>query len=242
MPAQFPGAFDSKASAGGADSMRGTSKLAANLAQVREAISDSAVRLIAVTKNATNEQIEEAFELGLSDFGESRLQDALKKRDTLPPLVASQCNWHFIGHLQSNKVKHAVGNFSLIHSVDSIELAREISRIATQKGQTQAILLQVKVVPDDAKSGFTPQSLREAMAEIVALPSIKVEGLMTITPLTDDHNVWKQSFNGLAMLRDELSKTYGPLKELSMGMSDDWREAITCGSTMIRLGRALFSN
>ncbi len=222
--------------------MRGTSKLAANLAQVREAISDSAVRLIAVTKNATNEQIEEAFELGLSDFGESRLQDALKKRDTLPPLVASQCNWHFIGHLQSNKVKHAVGNFSLIHSVDSIELAREISRIATQKGQTQAILLQVKVVPDDAKSGFTPQSLREAMAEIVALPSIKVEGLMTITPLTDDHNVWKQSFNGLAMLRDELSKTYGPLKELSMGMSDDWREAITCGSTMIRLGRALFSN
>lgn len=222
--------------------MRGTSKLAANLAQVREAISDSTVKLIAVTKNATNAQIEEAFELGLSDFGESRLQDALKKRDALPPLVASQSNWHFIGHLQSNKVKHAVGNFSLIHSVDSIELAREISRIATQKGQTQAILLQVKVVPDDSKSGFTPQSLREAMAEIVALPSIKVEGLMTITPLTDDHNIWKQSFNGLAMLRDELSKTYGPLKELSMGMSDDWREAITCGSTMIRLGRALFSN
>lgn len=219
------------------------SKLAGNLAKVREVLNDQAVRLIAVTKHATNDQITEAFSLGLKDFGENRLQDALKKREVLPPLVASQSNWHFIGHLQSNKVKHAVGNFSLIHSVDSLELATEISRIATKKGQTQAILLQVKVVPDDSKSGFTPQRLREVMAEILALPSIKVEGLMTITPLTDDHAIWEQSFNGLAMLRDELSMKYGvPLKELSMGMSDDWQEAITCGSTMIRLGRALFSN
>lgn len=145
--------------------------------------------------------------------------------------------------MQSNKVKQAVGNFSLIHPVDSLELAREISRIATQKGQTQAILLQVKVVPDASKSGFTPQSLKDVMSEILALPSIKVEGLMTITPLTEDSNVWKQSFNGLAILRDELSQKHEiTLKELSMGMSDDWQDAITCGSTMIRLGRALFSS
>lgn len=217
--------------------------MAANLAEVREAISDKAVKLIAVTKHASIEQIEEAFALGLNDFGESRIQDALKKRQVLPPQVASKANWHFIGHLQSNKVKQAVGNFSLIHSVDSLELAREISRIATQKGQTQAILLQVKVVPDASKSGFTPQSLKDVMSEILALPSIKVEGLMTITPLTEDSNVWKQSFNGLAILRDELSQKHEiTLKELSMGMSDDWQDAITCGSTMIRLGRALFSS
>ena len=217
--------------------------MAANLAKVREAIDDQAVRLIAVTKHATNAQIEEAFDLGLSEFGESRIQDALRKREELPPHVALNSNWHFIGHLQSNKVKQAVGNFALIHSVDSISLAEEVSRIAVQKGTTQAILLQVKVVTDNSKSGFTPEELRKNFATILALPAIKIEGLMTITPLTDDANLWQQSFSGLHALRDQINKEFGvSLKELSMGMSDDWREAIICGSTMIRLGRAIFGN
>ena len=217
--------------------------MAANLAKVREAIDDQAVRLIAVTKHATNAQIEEAFSLGVSEFGESRVQDALKKRDELPPHVALNSNWHFIGHLQSNKVKQAVGNFALIHSVDSLSLAEEVSRIACQKGTTQSILLQVKVLPDDSKSGFTKEELCKNLSTILALPSIKVEGLMTITPLTNDAKLWHESFSGLSMLRDQLNREFGiSLKELSMGMSDDWREAIICGSTMIRLGRAIFGN
>jgi pyridoxal phosphate enzyme (YggS family) len=222
---------------------RGNSAVAANLAKVREAIDDQAVRLIAVTKHATNTQIEEAFSLGVSEFGESRIQDALKKRDELPPHVALNSNWHFIGHLQSNKVKQAVGNFALIHSVDSLSLAEEVSRIACQKGTTQSILLQVKILADDSKSGFTKEDLRKNLSTILALPSIKVEGLMTITPLTNDVKLWHESFSGLHSLRDQLNSEFSiSLKELSMGMSDDWREAIICGSTMIRLGRAIFGN
>ncbi len=217
--------------------------MAANLAKVREAIDDQTVRLIAVTKHATNAQIEEAFSLGVSEFGESRIQDALKKRDELPPHVALNSNWHFIGHLQSNKVKQAVGNFALIHSVDSLSLAEEVSRIACQKGTTQSILLQVKILADDSKSGFTKEDLRKNLSTILALPSIKVEGLMTITPLTNDVKLWHESFSGLSSLRDQINREFGiSLKELSMGMSDDWREAIICGSTMIRLGRAIFGN
>lgn len=217
--------------------------MAANLAKVREAIDDQAVRLIAVTKHATNAQIEEVFSLGVSEFGESRIQDALKKRDELPPHVALNSNWHFIGHLQSNKVKQAVGNFALIHSVDSLSLAEEVSRIACQKGTTQSILLQVKILADDSKSGFTKEELRKNLSTILALPSIKVEGLMTITPLTNDVKQWHESFCGLSALRDQLNHEFSiSLKELSMGMSDDWREAIICGSTMIRLGRAIFGN
>jgi len=217
--------------------------VAANLAQVREAIDEQTVRLIAVTKHASNAQIEEAFSLGVCEFGESRIQDALKKRQTLPPHVALNSNWHFIGHLQSNKVKQAVGNFSLIHSVDSLKLALEISNAAAHSGTTQSILLQIKMVPDNSKSGFTPEQLRNSLADILALPCIKVEGLMTISPLTDDVNVWHESFSGLTALRDQLASEFAvPLKELSMGMTNDWREAIVCGSTMIRLGRAIFGN
>jgi len=238
MPDQKPSSSDSTNS-----NSRGNSAVAANLAQVREAIDEQTVRLIAVTKHATNEQIEEAFASGVSEFGESRIQDALKKRQTLPPHVALNSHWHFIGHLQSNKVKQAVGKFSLIHSVDSKSLAEEISRVASATGTTQSILLQVKMVPDDSKSGFTPEQLRQSLAEIIALPSIKIEGLMTISPLTSEAKVWHESFAGLADLRDRLSAEFSlSLKELSMGMSDDWREAIICGSTMIRLGRAIFGN
>ncbi|MBI5172345.1 MAG: YggS family pyridoxal phosphate-dependent enzyme [Candidatus Melainabacteria bacterium] len=221
------------------------SKVAANLAQVREVLNGSElpVKLIAVTKHATIEQIQEVHALGVHDFGESKIQDALRKREQLAPQVVQDCAWHFIGHLQSNKVKQAVGNFALIHSIDSLKLAREVSRIAGERGQIQPLLLQVKLQPDDNKSGFTADQLRDCMSEIIALPSIKVEGLMTISPLTEEAQVWQKSFEGLRNLRDELEKSHGiELKELSMGMSDDWRDAITYGSTMIRLGRAIFGN
>jgi pyridoxal phosphate enzyme (YggS family) len=221
----------------------GISKVAQNLAIVREALADSPVKLIAVTKHATIGQITEAHDLGLADFGENRLQDALKKREELPPGVALNSHWHFIGHLQTNKVKQAVGNFSLIHSVDSFRLAQEIAKAAAQKSIVQNILLQVKIVPDDSKSGFTADELKSVMPDILKLSYIKVDGLMTITPLGADEETTKNSFNGLRTLRDELNSAFGTdLTELSMGMSDDWHQAITCGSTMIRLGRAIFDS
>ena len=217
--------------------------MAQNLAIVRDSLADRSVKLIAVTKHATTSQISEAYDLGVHDFGENRLQDALKKREVLPPQVASQSRWHFIGHLQTNKVKQAVGNFSLIHSVDSIRLAEEIDRVAAQKGIVQSILLQVKIVRDDAKSGFTTEELLKVMPDILKLSSIKVEGLMTITPFDADKETSEAAFNGLRQLRDRINLDCGTsLTQLSMGMSDDWHQAITCGSTMIRLGRAIFDS
>ena len=222
--------------------------MAANLAKVREELdaSSAKVTLIAVTKHATTAQMQEAFHSGVKDFGENKLQDALKRREELEsaaPQTVGNCNWHFIGHLQTNKVKQAVGKFALIHSVDSLKLAREVSRIAEQKGITQPILLQVKLLRDDNKSGFSQDELRSVLPEIIKLPCLKVEGLMTISPLTEDREIWKKSFAGLNSFRQELSNSFNlELKELSMGMSDDWRDAITYGSTMIRLGRAIFGS
>ena len=213
----------------------------ANLARINEELAGKQVRLIAVTKKAETSQMEEAFGLGVTEFGENRIQDALAKREKLSPSLVQNAKWHFIGHLQTNKVKQAVGNFSLIHSVDSLKLAREISRVASSRGMTQAILLQVKLAEDADKSGFSKNELLSQFDEISKLPNLRVEGLMTITPLTDDPSIRKQCFTGLSQLRSELEASHGvSLKELSMGMTNDWQEAVDCGATMIRLGRAIF--
>ena len=217
--------------------------MAANLARIEEAINAKSVRLIAVTKKASPSQMEEAFSLGVTEFGENRIQDALAKREKLSPSTVQGANWHFIGHLQTNKVKQAVGNFSLIQSVDSLKLAHEISKVASKRSMTQAVLLQVKVVEDQAKSGFSVEELKSCFAEIINLPGLSVEGLMTITPLTDDQEIWHQCFAGLKELKVTLELTHSvELKELSMGMSNDWPKAVECGSTMIRVGRAIFDN
>lgn len=216
--------------------------MAANLAQIRDYLGEQPVKLIAVSKAASLSQIEEAIQCGVTDFGENRVQDALNKMQTLSP-NAVQINWHLIGHLQTNKVKLAVGNFTLIHSVDSLRLAKEISATALKKNLTQRVLLQVMVLPDPNKSGFTIEELKSSMSELLSMPGIKIEGLMTITPFTNDNAVWTESFNRLRDLRDELSQTYGiELKELSMGMTNDWRDAVKCGATMVRIGRAIFQD
>lgn len=217
--------------------------MAANLALIRDSLGEQPVKLIAVTKAASLPQMEEAFHCGVTEFGENRVQDALEKMQHLPPDTVQKVNWHFIGHLQTNKVKHAVGNFALIHSVDSLRLAKEISATAQKRSLKQAVLLQVMVLPDPAKSGFSIDELKASMPDLLALPGIKIEGLMTITPLTEDRAVWTESFNRLRELRDELSKAHGiELKELSMGMTNDWKEAVACGATMVRIGRAIFQN
>ncbi len=217
--------------------------VAANIAIIREVLGDKPVKLVAVTKNATASQVEEAYQAGVTEFGESKVQDAFKKWDQLSPSLVQNARWHFIGHLQTNKVKYAVGSFSLIHSVDSLRLAREISKVAVAREILQPILLQVKVLFDPAKSGFEPRELNEAFAELMNLPGLEIRGLMTILPLIDDADVWRRGFSELCSVRDSLSETHGVrLEELSMGMTDDWREAVECGSTMVRVGRAIFGD
>lgn len=216
--------------------------VADNLARIREAIGEYPVKLIAVTKTASPAQIEEAFKVGVTEFGENRIQDALKRREQLPPQVATQSNWHFIGHLQTNKVKQVIGNFGLIHSVDSLHLAEEISKTAAKQNVIQPILLQVKVAEDPGKSGFSEAQLEQEFPKLLQLSNIKIEGLMTMAPFTEDRFIWRRCFVGLRELRDKLSSDHGvELKELSMGMSGDWQDAIECGATMIRLGRAIFN-
>lgn len=216
--------------------------VAANIAGIKERLGARPVKLIAVTKTASVAQIEEAYAAGVTEFGENRIQDALKKREELSP-PAVHANWHFIGHLQTNKVKAAVGQFALIHSVDSLRLAKEISEQASKQNLVQSVLLQVKVVPDDQKGGYQPDQLRAEIADILTLKGLKVEGLMTMAPLTAERKTWQTCFNGLRTLQDELAKTHGvELKELSMGMTNDWEDAVECGSTMVRIGRAIFSD
>jgi pyridoxal phosphate enzyme (YggS family) len=215
--------------------------VALNIARIREALGPHAVTLIAVTKGAEMDQIEEARRTGVTEFGESRIQDAIEKMGILPDWFMGSSHWHFIGHLQTNKVKEAVGRFVLIHSVDSLKLAKEISRVSVAKGVSQPILLQVKMAADPQKSGFEPAQLKAVFPEIAQLPNLVCRGLMTITPLEASESERIACFNGLRLLRDDLVRESGiALPELSMGMSDDWRQAIDCGATMVRIGREIF--
>lgn len=215
--------------------------VAENIARIREALGQHAVKLVAVTKGAAMGQIEEAHRTGVTEFGESRVQDAIEKMNTLPDWLMDHSRWHFIGHLQSNKVRQAVGRFVLIHSVDSLRLAREISKVSGSKEIIQPILLQVKISSDPSKSGFEPEELKRDFSEIAHLPNIECRGLMTITPLKATAPERVECFNGLRRLRDELVREFGvALPELSMGMSNDWRQAIDCGATMVRIGSEIF--
>jgi PLP dependent protein len=215
--------------------------VADNLARIQKTIGGAPVKLVVASKYANAELIETVFRFGVTEFGENRIQDALSKRDEIDPSIEQGINWHFIGHLQSNKARQAVGNFKLIHSIDSISLCEEVSRQAVGKGMQQSILLQVKMMPDENKFGFQPMELKEQFAHLCSLPGVKIEGLMTMTPFSAGPEAWRECFLGLKALRSELEKEFEVvLPELSMGTSQDWQEAIKCGATMIRLGQAVF--
>lgn len=201
----------------------------------------SEITLVAVTKNFPAEAIEQAIALGISIIGENRVQEAAEKYQQIGPKV----QWHLIGHLQSNKAKKAVELFSLIQSVDSVELAREIGRRALQAGKSQEILLEVNTSGEPQKYGFDPYTVKEALNDINDTEGIKVLGLMTVGPLTDDALNIRKSFKMLKGMYDELSdRAPGnfEMKHLSMGMSGDYRIAIEEGSNMIRVGSAIFGN
>ena len=220
------------------------STVAAHLQEIRQEIASAAraagrdpdsVQLCAVSKTFPAAVIREAMAAGQTVFGESRAQEAITKIPELPP-----AHWHFIGHLQSNKIRKVLPLCELFHSVDSIDLARDLSRIALELGLRRGVLLQVNVAGDDAKFGFDAASVTAALPELLTLPGIEVRGLMTIPPLEGDP---RPHFAALRELRDRLAASTGhPLPELSMGMSGDFAEAIAEGATIVRVGSAIFGN
>lgn len=208
-----------------------------NLDNILKGIKEYSPRIIAVTKYCTTDKMIEAYEAGLRDFAENKAQDALEKINNMDDTVKVQSVYHFIGHLQTNKVKYVVGNFEYIHSVDSLKLAQQIDKEANKKGIIQKILIQVNNACELQKFGIAPSQLENLIEEISQLKSVKLEGLMNIAPLIDD----EREINRLFSQMNDLKEKY-KLKELSMGMSRDYKIALQNGATMIRLGRILFEN
>ncbi len=203
----------------------------------RAARNHSEIGLIAVSKTHPVESVRELFDAGQSVFGENRVQELLAKA----PLVPAGLHWHLIGHLQKNKIRKVLPVVELLHGVDSVDLAREIDRIAAELGLFPRVLLEVNVAGEESKFGFHPDPLSEVVSELLTLPRIQVEGLMTIAPYTDDPETVRPVFRGLRELRDALEqKTSTPLPVLSMGMSGDFEVAIEEGATLVRVGTALF--
>jgi hypothetical protein len=213
--------------------------IAERLQQVRERIAAACrrsgrtpgdVTLIAVTKGFPAESIREAHDAGIRDFGENRVQEAQEKAPALADL--RDVTWHMIGHLQTNKVKTAIGLFDIIHSVDSLHLAEEISRRAPH---TVPAFLEANVSGEPSKSGMSLREISELYESIAALPNIEVRGLMTVAPLVADREQTRAVFQQLREAAGALG-----LRELSMGMTGDFEAAIQEGATHIRVGRAIF--
>lgn len=195
-------------------------------------------QLVAVTKTITAPRIREAFGHGIRKVGENRVQEALEKQAALADLPLE---WHLIGHLQTNKVKQAVGRFALIHSVDSVRVLHAIDQTARAMGLRQDILLQVNVAAESTKYGFRTEEVPEALQAARGLPGVAVRGLMTIAPYASDPESVRWVFRRLA----ELWAAHGDPSEagqLSMGMSSDYPVAIAEGATLVRIGTGIFGS
>ena len=202
------------------------------------------ITIVAVSKLANVEEIKEALEAGIINIGENRVQDALLKFDAIRnSQYAIHTRWHMVGHLQTNKVKEAVKVFDLIHSVDSERIAFEIDKQAAKINKIQGILIEVNVAQEKTKFGLNPQEAVGVIKKIAQLKNLKLKGLMAIAPQVFDHEKARPFFRQLRQLRDKLNEvrvTSYELRDLSMGMTDDFEAAIEEGSTIVRIGRAIF--
>jgi PLP dependent protein len=197
----------------------------------------NSVTLLAVTKSQPPEIVAAAAELGLVFFGESKIQEAKAKI----PLCPDKLRWHFIGHLQSNKCRDAVEFFEMIQSVDSLLLAQEINKRCEQAAKTMPVLLEVNVAGEASKFGCKPERLLAELKEVNALPRLKIRGLMAVPPWSSQPEKTRPYFQQLRELKTRCEQIVGaPLPHLSMGMSDDFEVAIEEGSTIARIGTALF--
>src|SRR5438876_8843767 len=220
--------------------------IAENLARVRREIVEAAakagrgpgeIELVAITKAHPAEKVREAIDAGQRLFGESRVQEARTKIPEMP----SNLRWHFVGHLQKNKIRHALPLFELFHGVDSLALAQEMNRIAADEGAHPSVLLEVNVAEEGSKFGFKDETLRAEMESLLALPRLSIEGLMCIPPLADEPEASRTFFVRLRELRDSLEKEFDlRLPCLSMGMTQDFWIAVEEGATLVRVGTAIF--
>jgi pyridoxal phosphate enzyme (YggS family) len=198
------------------------------------------VALIAVSKTVSEHRVREAVAAGLYNFGENYIQEA---RTKIPQVPGQSLTWHFIGHLQTNKVKYAVKLFDLIHTVDSLKLAREIDRQAAKIGKCQSILIQVNVAREESKWGISPSEADALVRGVAPLEHIVLKGLMTMPPFFHQPEKVRPFFRALARLKDRIDQLHVPgvkMGELSMGMSGDFEAAIQEGATLIRVGTAIF--
>ncbi len=215
------------------------------LAEVREAIRvhqarggwSHPVRVVAVTKTHGPEAVRAAVAAGVDAIGENRIQEALAKQDMLTDLAVE---WHFIGRLQRNKVRRAVGRFTWIHSVDRVELAEELERRIPPEAPRQRVLVEVNCSREPQKGGVEPDDLPALLGALTECARLEVRGLMTMAEYTTDEQVQRATFARLRTLRDEAQDRGHVLPELSMGMSGDYTIAVEEGATMIRLGTLLF--
>ncbi len=243
--------------------------LEANLRKVRRRIAEAAERggrdpseitLVAVTKMRPVEAIKAAYELGVRHFGENRVYEAAEKIPLInrwlegkpPTSRSSPLVWHMVGHLQRRKARAAIQLFDIVHSVDSVRLARKLDRLCKERGEVLPILLEVNVSGEESKYGFRLERWPEdeeqwelftgVVEEILALPNVKVQGLMTMAPIVSDPEEARPYFRRLRLLRDALAERFpeADWHHLSMGMTDDFEVAIEEGATMVRIGRAIF--
>lgn len=223
-------------------------QLAANLASVRANIARAAERagrdyneitLIAVSKTKPLELIKIAHSLGVTHFGENRIQEALSKIEDFHPQDVS---WHMIGHVQSNKANRVARAFDCVHSVDSLHIAQALDRHAAEREQRLPILLQINIAGEASKEGMSPQEAPTLAHQIAALPRLEIQGLMTIAPLVQNPEEVRPIFRALRAMRDRLRDElpHCSWRHLSMGMTDDYTVAIEEGATIVRIGRAIF--
>jgi PLP dependent protein len=221
--------------------MNESNSIAHRIAAIRQEI-PSTVKLVAISKGATIEQMREAYTAGQRDFGESRIQATIEKQEALADLP--DICWHLIGQLQSNKVRKAVQMFEVIHSVDSLKLCQQIDRVAGELGKSPQVFLQVKMLPDPQKSGWSEADLLIDLPEINQCNFIKINGLMSIAPLGLSDRELMYLFISVADLQKTINQYDYPsinLKHLSMGMSQDYQLAVAAGSTIIRVGSKIFT-
>jgi hypothetical protein len=231
---------DAKASNSIADTIQ-TIREKIREAALRVGRDPAAIRLVAATKTVSPASLEEVYAAGLRIFGENRLQEAQEKIRILGPREGLV--WHFLGRMQRRKLKEIVGNFVLLHSVESLEQAHGINAAAEKLGIQQEVLLEVNVAGEASKGGFTSQDLEAGIEELDRLPHIAIRGLMTLPPWKENPEEVRPYFTQLCQLRNRLARhpwTRVRMAELSMGMSHDYEIAIEEGATIVRIGTAIF--
>ena len=219
-----------------------------NILRIRERIAaaaaragrdPSAVRLMGVTKTVGDDRILQAIEAGIDIIGENYVQEARRKIE----LMGKSAEWHFIGHLQTNKAKYAVRLFDMIHSVNRMSLAEELNRRAAAAGVVCRVLIEVNLGGEESKSGAPPEEAPGLIRAVAQMANLSIRGLMTMAPWYDDPERARPCFAGLRAIRDRIAAEKIPnvaMRELSMGMTDDFEVAVEEGSTIVRIGRAIF--